>query len=189
MEHGHNMSTVDNLQMIPFDDNDPEVIARRIKNRERQRRYRARKRQEADSKRASMINHQVDQTQVNNTPVNILTDVYSQQVEQTQVNETPANIVTPPVCEQVDQTQGSDTPVNIVTRVYSQRNWKKDARTAHLLKQQKLQQQSVASSTCATASTDLGLSGIQSNVIVDTREHSSTPSGRNWKAEARNKRY
>ncbi|KAF5797063.1 putative transcription factor bZIP family [Helianthus annuus] len=183
MENGHNMSTVDNLQMIPFDDNDPEVIARRIKNRERQRRYRARKRQEADSKRASMINHQV-----NNTPVNILTDVYSQQVEQTQVNETPANIVTP-VCKQVDQTQSSDTPVNIVTRVYSQRNWKKDARTAHLLKQQKLQQQNVASSTCATASTDLGLSGIQSNVIVDTREHSSTPSGRNWKAEARNKRY
>ncbi|KAI3825445.1 hypothetical protein L1987_06932 [Smallanthus sonchifolius] len=189
MENGHNvikMSTVNDLQMIPFDDNDPEVIARRIKNRERQRRYRARKRQEADLKRASMINHPiqlpVDQTRVNDTPVNVVTHVSSQQVDLTKVNDTPVNILTRVCGETVDQTHVSDTPVNLVTRVYSQRKWKKDARTAHLLKQQ-----NVASCT-TSASIDLQPSGSQSNVIVDTREHSSTPSGRNWKAEARNKR-
>ncbi|KAK9075606.1 hypothetical protein SSX86_003932 [Deinandra increscens subsp. villosa] len=193
MENGHNvieMSTVSNLQMIQFDENDPEVIARRIKNRERQRRYRARKRQEADSKRSRMINHpvqsQVNQTQVNTTPVNISTQTYRQHVDQTQVNDTPVNIITGVYDEQVDQTQATDTHVNIVTRVYSPRNWKKDARTAHLLKQEQQQQQNVASST--SASIDLQLSGSQLSVTVDTREHSSTPSGRNWKAEARNKR-
>ncbi|KAK1408018.1 hypothetical protein QVD17_39648 [Tagetes erecta] len=174
MENGNNviqMTTVNNLQMVPFDDNDPEVIARRLKNRERQRRYRARKRQEADLKRAGIINHpQVAQTQVNDTLVN---HVYSQQVDQTQVYETQMNIV---CVEHGDQTQDNGTPV---TRVYSQRNWKKDARTAHLLKQQ---QQNVGS--CTSASTDQ-LSGSQ---IMDAREQSSTPSGRNWKAEARNKR-
>ncbi|KAD5507981.1 hypothetical protein R6Q59_031328 [Mikania micrantha] len=178
MENGHNvieMSTVNNLQMIQSDDNDPEVIARRLKNRERQRRYRARKRQEADLKRARMINHpiqlQVDQTQVNTTPMSILTHVYGQQVDQHHIRE------------QADQTQVSDTHVNIATRVYSQRNWKKDARSAHLLKHQ---EQNVSSST--SASTDPQLSGSQSNLILDAKEHSSTPSGRNWKAEARNKR-
>lgn len=149
MENGHNainMSTMNNMQMVPFDDNDPEVIARRIKNRERQRRYRARKRQEADLKRTPVIS----------------------QPSQPQLNETQVN----------------NTPVNIVTRVYSQRNWKKDARRAHLLKQQ--EQQNAGSST--SASVDLQHSGNQSNVILETREHSSAPSGRNWKAEARNKR-
>ncbi|XP_076899029.1 uncharacterized protein LOC143552773 [Bidens hawaiensis] len=137
MENGHNdIQMEDNLQMIPFDDeNDPEVIARRIKNRERQRRYRARKRQEAERVSISMISH--PQTQLNNS--GILTHV-----DQTH--------------SPVDQTQVSDT--SAVTRVYSQRNWKKEARTAHLNKQQK----------------------SQLNVIA------STPSGRNWKAEARNKK-
>ncbi|KAI3717630.1 hypothetical protein L1987_69370 [Smallanthus sonchifolius] len=195
MENGHNvikMSTVSDLQMIPFDDNDPEVIARRIKNRERQRRYRARKRQEADLKRASMINHPiqlpVDQTQVSDTPLNIITHVSSQQIDLTKVNDTPVNILTRVCGETVDQTHVSDTPVNLVTRVYSQRNWKKDARTAHLLKQQQQQQQQNVGSCTTSASIDLQLSGSQLNAIVDTREHSSTPSGRNWKAEARNKR-
>ncbi|CAI9290650.1 unnamed protein product [Lactuca saligna] len=162
MENGHNMinmSTMNDMQMIPFDENDPEVIARRIKNRERQRRYRARKRQEADMKRASYIISQPSQPPVPETLVN-------------------------------------NTPMEIVTRVYSQRNWKKDARRAHLLKQQQQhqqqqqqqqEQQNVSSSTSTKESIDLRNLGNQSN-FVDTRELSSTPSGRNWKAEARNKR-
>ncbi|PWA65507.1 hypothetical protein CTI12_AA335240 [Artemisia annua] len=139
MENGHNvidMSNMNNLQMIPFDENDPEVIARRIKNRERQRRYRARKRQQADMDRGYMITQ----------PVQL-------QVSEIQINETQMN----------------DTPVDFVSRVYSQRNWKRDARRAHLLKQQ------IASEN-------------QSNVPEETGEHSSTPGGRNWKAEARSKR-
>ncbi|KAJ9536932.1 hypothetical protein OSB04_029665 [Centaurea solstitialis] len=139
------MENGNSLQMIPFDENDPEVIARRIKNRERQRRYRARKRQEADLKRACMINQSIQM--------------------------------------QVDETQVKDPPLEVVTRVYSQRNWKKDARRAHILKQQ---QNDGCSSTSAIA--DLQISGNQSNAIVEAREHSSKPSGRNWKAEARNKR-
>lgn len=154
MENGHNiinMPTMDNLQMIPFDENDPEVISRRIKNRERQRRYRARKRQEADMKRAF----------VTSQPIQPL-------ITETQVN------------------QDNNPPVDFVTRVYSQRNWKKDARRAHLLKQQQQEQQQNASSSTST-SIDLKNMENQSN-FVDTRELSSTPSGRNWKAEARNKR-
>ncbi|KAI3707654.1 hypothetical protein L6452_26281 [Arctium lappa] len=138
------MENGNNLEMIPFDENDPEVIARRIKNRERQRRYRARKRQEADLKRACMINQSIQL--------------------------------------QADETQVKDAPLDVVTRVYSQRNWKKDARRAHILKQQ----QNACSSTSAIV--DLQVSGNQSNVTLETREHSSKPSGRNWKAEARNKR-
>nr|XP_043613533.1 uncharacterized protein LOC122585469 [Erigeron canadensis] len=147
MENGHNidMSAMNNLQMVSFNDNDPEVIARRIKNRERQRRYRARKRQEADLKRVCMISQ--------------------------------------PIQPQVNEVQVNNTPVDFVTRVYSPRNWKKDARRAHLLKQQ--QQHAV---TSASANMYLQLSGNQSDVNVDTREQSSTPGGRNWKAEARNKR-
>ncbi|CAH1419966.1 unnamed protein product [Lactuca virosa] len=159
MENGHNMinmSTMNDMQMIPFDENDPEVIARRIKNRERQRRYRARKRQEADMKRASYIISQPSQ----------------------------------PSQQQLPETLVNNTPMEIVTRVYSQRNWKKDARRAHLLQQQQQQQQqqqNASSSTSTKESIDLRNLGNQSN-FVDTRELSSTPSGRNWKAEARNKR-
>ncbi|XP_023750889.1 uncharacterized protein LOC111899260 [Lactuca sativa] len=157
MENGHNMinmSTMNDMQMIPFDENDPEVIARRIKNRERQRRYRARKRQEADMKRAPYIISQPSQ----------------------------------PSQPEVPETLVNNTPMEIVTRVYSQRNWKKDARRAHLLKQQQQQQQQNASSSISSKeSIDLRNLENQSN-FVDTRELSSTPSGRNWKAEARNKR-
>lgn len=142
---------MDNLQMIPFDENDPEVIARRIKNRERQRRYRARKRQEADMKRACAIS----------------------QPSQPQVTETLVN----------------NTPMEIVTRVYSQRNWKKDARKAHLLKQQQQQQQQQHQNASSSTSTSIDLkNSVNQSNFMDTRELSSTPSGRNWKAEARNKR-
>lgn len=149
---GHNMSSVNNFEMVPFDENDPEVIARRIKNRERQRRYRARKRQAEDLK---------------------------------QMISPPSQL---PVTQTQEQEVNRVTPVNFVTRVYSQRNWKKDARRAHLLKQQ--QQQNVgASCTSSAAGIDMQISGNQSNVIVDdTRQNPSTQSGRNWKAEARNKR-
>ncbi|KAL4583178.1 hypothetical protein LXL04_007744 [Taraxacum kok-saghyz] len=142
--------------MIPFDENDPEVIARRIKNKERQRRYRARKRQEADMKRACDI------------PQSIQPELPQSPQSQSQT-------------ETLVKVNNNNTP-----RVYSQRNWKKDARIAHLLKQQQQPQQQHNGSTSTSPIVDLNCLGNRSS-FVDSREVSSAPSGRNWKAEARNK--
>ncbi|KAL4590793.1 hypothetical protein LXL04_003736 [Taraxacum kok-saghyz] len=134
--------------MIPFDENDPEVIARRIKNRERQRRYRARKRQEADMKRACAIPQSI-QPQLPQSPQS---QSQTETLLKVNINNTP--------------------------RVYSKRNWKKDARIAHLLKQQQQQQHNASNSTSPI---------VDLNILGNPREVSSAPSGRNWKAEARNK--
>nr|DAD24052.1 TPA_asm: hypothetical protein HUJ06_025515 [Nelumbo nucifera] len=72
---------------------DNDLMARRLKNRERQRRYRARKRLEADKKKASLINQST-------------------------------------MIQEHSQLDGSIS--KFVTRVRRERDWKKDARRAHV---------------------------------------------------------
>ncbi|PSR89237.1 Formimidoylglutamase [Actinidia chinensis var. chinensis] len=92
------------LAMVPLDHDDHEksindIMNRRLKNRERQRRYRARKRLEADRKKLCSIN--------NSDPLQI-------------------------------EMQIDGIPDKCVTRVHCRRNWKKDARKAHSLKEQEV---------------------------------------------------
>lgn len=66
MENGRSMNvagTQGSLIMNTLDQRDlsNDVMARRLKNRERQRRYRARKRLEADMKKSSVLNHSTTQ--------------------------------------------------------------------------------------------------------------------------------
>lgn len=120
----------------------PDLMTRRLKNRERQRRYRARKRLEADMKKASCITNQPSPLQVN-----------------------------------VQQVNGIIS--NFVSRIYCKRDWKKDARRAHVLNDHKVKSNSpfVPNSTSAAP------------VLDESEAHNrSTPSRRHWKAEARNKK-
>ncbi|XP_059641048.1 uncharacterized protein LOC132283152 [Cornus florida] len=142
---------------------DEDIMARRIKNRERQRRYRARKRLEADMKKASVINQKP-----------------------------------PPQVE----LQVNGIVNNCITRIYCQRNWKKDARKIHAVKEVvsigplisdlTSGSESQASSLPSGANPERPLgNGFCSNKspILDSSGSERNASGRrHWKAEARNKK-
>ncbi|KAM7525422.1 hypothetical protein LguiA_015324 [Lonicera macranthoides] len=124
----------------------PDLMTRRLKNRERQRRYRARKRLEADMKKASCITNQPSPLQVNIQQVNSIIS-------------------------------------NFVSRIYCKRDWKKDARRAHVPNDHEVRfnGRPVPDSTST--------SGSQAPVLDESEAHNrSTPSRRHWKAEARNKK-
>ncbi|KAK6146435.1 hypothetical protein DH2020_020304 [Rehmannia glutinosa] len=141
-----------------------DISVRRLKNRERQRRYRARKRHEADMRKASIV----DQS----------TPLHYQQM--------PTEFLSVPVEVEISVNLTSS---DCLTRVHCQRDWKKDARRAHIHKKQE------------TSPIDPSNSGIRSLAEADLlSDHSNTPaidnnatcklqSGRrHWKAEARNKK-
>ncbi|GAB2273010.1 hypothetical protein Dimus_007822 [Dionaea muscipula] len=142
-----------------------DVMYQRMKNRERQRRYRERKRLQAE-----MMNR----ASVKSLPTNLPTE--------------PSPIGASNHC---------------ITRVHCARDWKKDARRAHAVKQE------VSSVITCHAFTSAGeneasffTSGAKASEHcsngevpsatapgVDTREKDhSKPGRRNWKAEARNKK-
>ncbi|KAG6399204.1 hypothetical protein SASPL_140680 [Salvia splendens] len=153
-----------------------DISVRRLKNRERQRRYRARKRQEADLRKASSI----DQS----------TPVHYQQLH-TEFLSVPL---------EVDISVSGIAPghgPDYLTRIHCQRDWKKDARTAHMHKN---------SETCPLNNGGTVISSGSSATFVDGGGHQENPllnpsntpisdssaangsSRRHWKAEARNKR-
>ncbi|KAI9177302.1 hypothetical protein LWI28_013446 [Acer negundo] len=87
MEDGQNMNpaaTQDSLMMKSLDQRDhtksrSDIMTRRLKNRERQRRYRARKRLEADTKKSSVPNQTTTpqiELQLNGNLSNSVTRVY-----------------------------------------------------------------------------------------------------------------
>ena len=139
-----------------------DIMTQRLKNRERQRRYRARKRLEAETKKSFVV------------------------------EETPA--------VQVELQPNRNPNNNFVTRIYCKRDWKKDARRAHILKHQQMNGfidrpaiTSVPEVTCL----DMG----NKSETVPEREIQSGSSGvastdaprvvlgrRDWKAEARRKK-
>ncbi|KAK3024686.1 hypothetical protein RJ639_042908 [Escallonia herrerae] len=183
MENGQMVSAsgIGASLMDPFDQGEQgasphEIMARRLKNRERQRRYRARKRLEADTKNASVRNQfttlQVEKPVKAISSSSVLSCTY-------QKNE-------------------------IVTRIYCRRDWKKDARRAHASKGKEVKSSSYVNldSTLASGSQAPSLlpgvhaesplpSEIHSrnlSISGNSEAHRSTLSRRHWKAEARNKK-
>ncbi|CAA0838084.1 Unknown protein [Striga hermonthica] len=132
-----------------------DILVRRLKNRERQRRYRARKRHQADLIKTSTDNQ-------SSLPIHH--------------QKMPSEFISVPV--EVEIPEGSTSP-DRVTRVHCQRDWKKDARNAHMHKNQE---------PGSIDRADLPSDNL-SNVPVDNDATNRVqPSRRHWKAEARNKK-
>ncbi|XVF13622.1 hypothetical protein REPUB_Repub08aG0223500 [Reevesia pubescens] len=141
-----------------------DIMARRLKNRERQRRYRARKRLEADMKKPHVLSQ--------------------------------------PTIPQVElQLNGI---LNIgTTRVHCKRDWKKDARRAHICKGQEDTLNASVQSTLMTVESQTPClpPGIRSEGSLERESHSENSHNlgncetrkpklgrRDWKADARNKK-
>lgn len=139
-----------------------DIMTQRLKNRERQRRYRARKRLEAETKKSFVV------------------------------EETPA--------VQVELQPNRNPNNNFVTRIYCKRDWKKDARRAHILKHQ--QMNGFIDRPAITSVPEVTCLAIGNKPeTVPEREIQSGSSGvastdaprvvlgrRDWKAEARRKK-
>ncbi|GFS32569.1 hypothetical protein Acr_00g0023260 [Actinidia rufa] len=145
--------------MVPLDHKDHEksindIMNRRLKNRERQRRYRARKRLEVDRKKSCSINNSS-----------------SLQIEM----------------------QIGGIPDKCVSRVHCRRDWKKDARRAHSLKEQEVILNGALVSGLTSAiknQATLVLCGdeAKNSHVLDDSERRAIPGRRHWKADARNKK-
>ena len=110
MEHTSQMATPFKGGSLRIDE---ELMARRLKNRERQRRYRAKKRLEADMRRSHMARQQATWP------------VEPQSHGIVNMSETSA------ASEQVEAQANSPTTTSFVARVYSGRKWKREARLRH----------------------------------------------------------
>lgn len=151
---------------------DDDDLARRLKNRERQRRYRERKRHEANLKKASTV----DQA----TPLHIM--------------QTPTELQSIPV--QVDVLVNLNSPA----RIHCRRDWKKDARSAYVQKKQEagsLVPDNSETTTLDGTPAPISQSDFSAKHNVsqsdfsakdNNRSHSSISSKRNWKVEARSKK-
>ncbi|XAR54813.1 hypothetical protein NMG60_11030118 [Bertholletia excelsa] len=153
-----------NFVMTPTDQRDDatsnsDIMTRRLKNRERQRRYRARKRLEADMKKTCTLN--------NPTVIQV----------EPQVNEIILN----------------NCVTGERTSIHCRRNWKKDARRAHMVREQiglsNENQATLLPSGAAEAKPPMENEFQRSNwPVQDGSERRITPGRRHWKAEARNKK-
>ncbi|KAK6781709.1 hypothetical protein RDI58_019505 [Solanum bulbocastanum] len=182
------------------------ILAKRLKNRERQRRYRERKRLKADNMKVLGTNQLV--------PVGVPVIVSPQD------STLPENVV--PLDSSVPVNVAplaSSVPVNVapqayvmpvdvasresVTRVYSGRNWKRDARKAHVARQNEVSTNNMVSPDLASTGggqatllphveqSDVAMSNVISSPVTASENNGtpkSIPSRRNWKAEARNKK-
>ena len=133
------------LAMVPLD-----IMNRRLKNRERQRRYRARKRLEVDRRKSCSINNS-------------------------------------------SSLQIDGIPNKCVSRVHCRRDWKKDARRAHSLKEQEVILNGPLVSGLTSVSENqatLLLCGAEAknSHVPDNSERRAIPGRRHWKADARNKK-
>lgn len=161
--------TQDSFTMKPIDQRERtrgrnDILTRRLKNRERQRRYRARKRLEAELKNSSIIK--------------------------------PSTL--PKVEVQFNGTVG-----NYTSRVYCKRNWKKDARRAHVSNDPEVTTNACAAPTLMSTSESqtVFLSGTTAEPIFDSETFSEVSvdqsnsemhrpklGRRDWKADARKKK-
>ncbi|GFP96505.1 hypothetical protein PHJA_001794600 [Phtheirospermum japonicum] len=161
------LGQMDGSLVLHHDENESEtnpddILVRRLKNRERQRRYRARKRHEADRQKvASSIDR--------STPMH-----YQQMM--------PTDLLSVPV--EVDISVNLTSPER-VTRVHCPRDWKRDARRAHVLQKHESGHAGPSNSGVGSSSeTFLECEGKADNNAT----HISQSSRRHWKAEARNKK-
>uniref|UniRef100_A0A0V0IEN7 Putative ovule protein n=1 Tax=Solanum chacoense TaxID=4108 RepID=A0A0V0IEN7_SOLCH len=185
-----------------------DILAKRLKNRERQRRYRERKRLKADNMKVLGTNQLVS------LPVGVPM-IVSPRDSTLLVNVAPLDSSVPVEVAPLD----SSMPVNVaprayvkpvdvssresVTRVYSGRNWKRDARKAHVARQNEVSTSNMVSSDLASTGggqatllphveqSDIAMSNVISSPVTASENNGtpkSIPSRRNWKAEARNKK-
>ncbi|WMV40565.1 hypothetical protein MTR67_033950 [Solanum verrucosum] len=185
-----------------------DILAKRLKNRERQRRYRERKRLKADNMKVLGTNQLVS------LPVGVPM-IVSPRDSTLLVNVVPLDSSVPVEVAPLD----SSMPVNVaprayvkpvdvssresVTRVYSGRNWKRDARKAHVARQNEVSTNNMVSSDLASTGggqatllphveqSDVAMSNVISSPVTASENNGtpkSIPSRRNWKAEARNKK-
>ncbi|GLT81253.1 hypothetical protein SLA2020_526470 [Shorea laevis] len=142
-----------------------DVMNRRLKNRERQRKYRARKRLEADIQKSHVLNQST--------------------VRQVSL-------------------QHNDIVNNCMKRVHCKRDWKKDARRAHICRgQEDTSNFSVQPAIMITAESQIlcPSSGIKVDGMLERELHSDNscslgnfevtntkPGPRDWKADARKKK-
>ncbi|KAF3449445.1 hypothetical protein FNV43_RR10173 [Rhamnella rubrinervis] len=171
MENGQSMNAAqgqDSFILQSVNQREPsksrnDIMIRRLKNRERQRRYRARKRLEADIKKSSIL------------------------------KQSP-----PPV-----EPQLNGVVSNYTSRVHCKRNWKKDARSAHMLKGPEVtpngyviptgvsnreSQTSLSLATKAEAPLERESHPDVSTNLVSCETHKTILGRRNWKADARKKK-
>ncbi|QCD90772.1 hypothetical protein DEO72_LG4g1732 [Vigna unguiculata] len=134
-----------------------DIMTRRLKNRERQRRYRARKRLEAETKKSFVV------------------------------EETPT--------VKVEQPPNGNHNNNFMTRIYCKRDWKKDARRAHVLKHQQMntitgmpEMSCLAIGNKSETVPEKKEIQSESSSVVSTETPRVVLSRRNWKAEARRKK-
>lgn len=165
----NSIQTQNSITMKPIDQRERtrgrnDILTRRLKNRERQRRYRARKRLEAELKNSSIIKPST-----------------SPDVE-VQFNETVSNY----------------TP-----RVHCKRNWKKDARRAHVSKNPEVTANAYAVPTLMSTSVSqtVFMSGTTAEPKFESETYSEVSVDQNncemnrpklgrrdWKADARKKK-
>lgn len=136
-----------------------DIMTRRLKNRERQRRYRARKRLEAETKKPFVV------------------------------EETAAVQV---------ELQPNGNHNNFMTRIYCKRDWKKDARRAHVLKHQQMNGSIDPATLTSVPEVACLVIGNKSETVPEVQSGPSsvvrneTPrvvlGRRDWKAEARRKK-
>lgn len=207
-----------------------DILAKRLKNRERQRRYRERKRLKADTMKAlgthELVSLPVEvpvivAPQDSTLPVNVAPLDSSVPVKVAPLDSSmpvnvvpldssvPVNIAPRAYAMPVDVASGECVmPVRCssresVTRVYSGRNWKRDARKAHAVRQNEVSTNSTVSPHLASTGgsrptllphveqSDVALSNVITSPVTASENNGtpkSIPSRRNWKAEARNKK-
>ncbi|KAM3379672.1 hypothetical protein P3S68_012086 [Capsicum galapagoense] len=218
-----------------------DLLAKRLKNRERQRRYRERKRLKADAMKVLGTNQLASlpvevpvivASQDSAQPVNVAPLDSSVSVEVTPLDSSvpvnvapldssipvkvatldssmPVNVAPRAYVMPVDVASGEcvmpvrAAPRNAVTRVYSARNWKRDARNALTVKQNEVNTNGTVSPNLASTGgsqapalprielSDVALSNVISSRVTASENNGtpkSIPSRRNWKAEARNKK-
>ncbi|XP_026662263.2 uncharacterized protein LOC103711765 [Phoenix dactylifera] len=135
-----------------------DIMTRRLKNRERQRRYRARKRLEADMKKSCLHALLPSETQSNGIFINV----------------NPYQFVLP-----LEAHSNGDT-FTYEARVYSGRKWKQDARRAHLL-----QELMDPSNVPSVPPPHLIKPPLEAGSNLEC--HTNPTGKRDWKADARNK--
>ncbi|CAN4077253.1 unnamed protein product [Withania somnifera] len=229
-----------------------DILAKRLKNRERQRRYRERKRLKADTMKVLGTNQLasmpvevpvVAASQDSALPVNVASLDSSVPVKvapldslmpvnvapvdsPVPVKVTPLDSLMPVNVAPLDSSmlvnvapQAFVMPVDVasgkcvmpvrgaprdsVTCVYSGRNWKRDARNAHAVRQNEVSPNGMVSlnldstggsqapSLPCVEQSDVALSNVISSPVATSKNNGtprSMPSRRNWKAEARNKK-
>lgn len=160
---GQDSFILQSINQREYSESNNNIATRRLKNRERQRRYRARKRLEADIKKSSIVKQS-----------------------------------TPTAELQLNGVVSNDTP-----RVHCKRNWKRDARSAHILKSPEVTTNGhVISPAISTRETQTCFfSGTKAEKTFERQSHldkaiygvdcetnKSMPGRRDWKAEARKKK-